>query len=267
VAINLYQLHFGEEPPISGTRGSGTIFFSHCNLKCVFCQNYTISCQGFGSSLGEESVIRIMLELQEQGAHNINLVTPTHYTPQLRAIIASARAQGLKIPLLWNSSAYEKVETLKSLNSLVDIYLPDLKYSHGVYAKKYSHAVDYPAVALDAIKEMYSQVGPLSVDADGIAQKGVLVRLLVLPQGLSGTENNLRRLADEIGPDVPVSLMGQYYPAGEAGKYPELGRGVSDDEYQKVLDTASDLGFSSVYVQELSSNDFWTPKFYKEQQD
>jgi len=267
VAINLYQLHFGEEPPISGTRGSGTIFFSHCNLKCVFCQNYTISCQGFGSSLGEESVIRIMLELQEQGAHNINLVTPTHYTPQLRAIIASARAQGPKIPLLWNCSAYEKVETLKSLNSLVDIYLPDLKYSHGVYAKKYSHAVDYPAVALDAIKEMYSQVGPLSVDADGIAQKGVLVRLLVLPQGLSGTENNLRRLADEIGPDVPVSLMGQYYPAGEAGKYPELGRGVSDDEYQKVLDTASDLGFSSVYVQELSSNDFWTPKFYKEQQD
>jgi putative pyruvate formate lyase activating enzyme len=267
VAINLYQLHFGEEPPISGTRGSGTIFFSHCNLKCVFCQNYTISCEGFGSSLGDDSVIRIMLELQEQGAHNINLVTPTHYTPQLRAIIASARAQGLKIPLLWNSSAYEKVETLKSLNSLVDIYLPDLKYSHGVYAKKYSHAVDYPAVALDAIKEMYSQVGPLSVDADGIAQKGVLVRLLVLPQGLSGTENNLRRLADEIGPDVPVSLMGQYYPAGEAGKYPELGRGVSDDEYQKVLDTASDLGFSSVYVQELSSNDFWTPKFHKEQHD
>jgi len=208
-----------------------------------------------------------MLDLQKQGAHNINLVTPTHYTPQLRVIIASARAQGLKIPLLWNSSAYEKVETLKSLNSLVDIYLPDLKYSHGVYAKKYSHAVDYPAVALDAIKEMYSQVGPLSVDADGIAQKGVLVRLLVLPQGLSGTENNLRRLADEIGPDVPVSLMGQYYPAGEAGKYPELGRGVSDDEYQKVLDTANELGFSNVYVQEISSNDFWTPKFHKEQHD
>ena len=267
VAINLYQLHFGEEPPISGTGGSGTIFFSHCSLKCVFCQNYAISCQGFGSSLGEDSVIQIMLDLQEQGAHNINLVTPTHYTPQLRVIIASARAQGLKIPLLWNSSAYEKVETLKSLNQLVDIYLPDLKYSHGVYAKKYSHAADYPEVALDAIREMYSQVGPLSVDADGIAQKGVLVRLLVLPQGLSGTEHNLRRLADEIGTEVPVSLMGQYYPAGDAGQHSELGRGISRDEYQKVLDTANELGFSNVYVQEISSNDFWTPIFHKEQQD
>lgn len=267
VAINLYQLHFGEEPPISGTGGSGTIFFSHCNLKCVFCQNYATSCQGFGSSLGEDSVIQIMLDLQEQGAHNINLVTPTHYTPQLRVIIASARAQGLKIPLLWNSSAYEKVETLKSLNQLVDIYLPDLKYSHGVYAKKYSRAADYPEVALEAIREMYSQVGPLSVDAGGIAQKGVLVRLLVLPMGLSGTENNLRRLADEIGTEVPVSLMGQYYPAGDAGQHSELGRGISRDEYQKVLDTANELGFSNVYVQEISSNDFWTPKFHKEQHD
>ena len=212
-------------------------------------------------------MIQIMLDLQEQGAHNINLVTPTHYTPQLRVIIASARAQGLKIPLLWNSSAYEKVETLKSLNQLVDIYLPDLKYSHGVYAKKYSRAADYPEVALEAIREMYSQVGPLSVDAGGIAQKGVLVRLLVLPMGLSGTENNLRRLADEIGTEVPVSLMGQYYPAGDAGQHSELGRGISRDEYQKVLDTANELGFSNVYVQEISSNDFWTPKFHKEQQD
>jgi putative pyruvate formate lyase activating enzyme len=261
LTVNLAQLHFGEEPPISGSRGSGTIFFSHCNLKCVYCQNYTISCDGWGDALSEQALAEMMLDLQQQGAHNINLVTPSHYSPQIRCSLQLAKESGLSIPIVWNSNAYEKPEVLASLEGLVDIWLPDWKYYHGVYAKKYSMAADYPQVALTAIKEMYRQAGALSTDESGLARKGLLLRLLVLPNGLSGTSDILRQLAYELGTDIPLSLMAQYYPAGKATDYAELSRGINMNEYQKVLDTASELGFTSIYMQELSCSDEWTPRF------
>ncbi|MDY0151429.1 MAG: hypothetical protein RBS43_04070, partial [Candidatus Cloacimonas sp.] len=175
-----------------------------------------------------------------------------------------AKKQGLLIPVVWNSSAYESVKTLQSLAGLVDIYLPDLKYAHGIYAKKYSHAPDYPQVALQAIKEMHAQVGLLNTGDDGLATRGMIIRLLVLPGALSGTKQSLYRIAEELGTAVTLSIMGQYYPAGDACKYPELARGISASEYQRVLETVQELGFEHVYAQELSCNDNWTPHFERE---
>lgn len=259
--INLAQLHFGEEPPISGNRGSGTIFFSHCNLRCVFCQNHLISLKGAGHMITEGELLDLLFDLEAKGAHNINLVTPTHYSIPLISVLSKAKEQGLKIPILWNSSAYESVETLKKLKDLVDIYLPDFKYYHPLYAKKYSHAEDYPKFALAALKEMVEQTGFLQEDADGIATRGAMVRLLLLPNALSGTKDTLRLLADEFGTDLPLSLMAQYYPAAEAVDIPELSRGVTAKEYQAVVETAESLGFEKVFVQELSCDDHWTPDF------
>lgn len=259
--INLATRHFGEEPCFSGTRGSGTIFFAGCNLRCVYCQNYEISTLCWGKDISVEELIRLMLKLQEEGAHNINLVTPTHFTLQLREAIIQAKEKGLTIPVLWNSSAYEKVETLQLLTGLVDIYLPDFKYAHKVYAQKYSSAPDYPAVAISAIKEMFSQVGLLKLDEKGIAQKGLLLRMLVLPNKLAGCKENLYTLAEELGTELTLSLMGQYYPAGKAKNYKELTRGITLSEYFEVVDTAVELGFTKLYTQEISSSDTWTPNF------
>ena len=259
--INLATRHFGEEPCFSGTRGSGTIFFAGCNLRCVYCQNYEISTLCWGKDISVEELIRLMLKLQEEGAHNINLVTPTHFTLQLREAIIQAKEKGLTIPVLWNSSAYEKVETLQLLTGLVDIYLPDFKYAHKVYAQKYSSAPDYPAVAISAIKEMFSQVGLLELDEKGIAQKGLLLRMLVLPNKLAGCKENLYTLTEELGTELTLSLMGQYYPAGKAKNYKELTRGITLTEYFEVVDTAVELGFTKLYTQEISSSDTWTPNF------
>ncbi len=259
--INLATRHFGEEPCFSGTRGSGTIFFAGCNLRCVYCQNYEISTLCWGKDISVEELIRLMLKLQEEGAHNINLVTPTHFTLQLREAIIQAKEKGLTIPVLWNSSAYEKVETLQLLTGLVDIYLPDFKYAHKVYAQKYSAAPDYPAVAISAIKEMFSQVGLLELDEKGIAQKGLLLRMLVLPNKLAGCKENLYTLTEELGTELTLSLMGQYYPAGKAKNYKELTRGITLSEYFEVVDTAVELGFTKLYTQEISSSDTWTPNF------
>jgi putative pyruvate formate lyase activating enzyme len=259
--INLATRHFGEEPCFSGTRGSGTIFFAGCNLRCVYCQNYEISTLCWGKDISVEELIRLMLKLQEEGAHNINLVTPTHFTLQLREAIIQAKEKGLTIPILWNSSAYEKVETLQLLTGLVDIYLPDFKYAHKVYAQKYSSAPDYPAVAISAIKEMFSQVGLLKLDEKGIAQKGLLLRMLVLPNKLAGCKENLYTLTEELGTELTLSLMGQYYPAGKAKNYKELTRGITLSEYFEVVDTAVELGFTKLYTQEISSSDTWTPNF------
>jgi len=259
--IDLTSLHHGEEPCLSGSQGSGTIFFSWCNLRCVFCQNYSLSAQGWGKDTDELELAKIMLSLQAQGAHNINLVTPTHYTPQIVAALHLAKGQGLGIPIVWNSSAYEKPEILKQLKGLVDVYLPDYKYGHGVYAQKYSQARDYPDVALAAITEMFSQVGTLQFDAAGLATRGLLIRILVLPNGLSGSQKVLRLLADTFGTELSLSLMGQYYPAGSASQFPELTRGITPREYAEVLNTAWELGFSHINTQELSSNDSWTPAF------
>lgn len=261
VKVNLAQLHFGEEPVLSGTRGSGTIFFSHCNLRCVFCQNHTISHLGWGKVASENEIIDMMLSLQEQGAHNINLVTPSHYSVQLAAILHTAKNEGLRLPIVWNSNAYEKVETLKAMEGLVDIYLPDLKYAENEHSKFYSNAEDYPATARKAIKEMFRQAGNLVCDADGIAQKGLIIRLLVMPNGTAGVSDSLKWIKDNLGNEVFISLMAQYYPAWQADKLPEINRGITETEYQEVLATMEKLGFNNGFMQELSCSDEWTPDF------
>lgn len=259
--LNLAALHHGEEPPLSGKHGSGTIFLSWCNLRCVYCQNYNISTKGWGKVISSEELIGLMLELQAQGAHNINFVTPTHYSPQLKELIPEAKQRGLVIPIVWNSSAYESVQTLQGFSGLVNIYLADYKYAHGVYAKKYSHASDYSTIALAAIKEMFAQVGHLQVDADGIAQRGLIIRLLVLPNSLSGTKASLHKIVDMLGSETYISLMGQYYPAGVAENYPELNRGITEQEYDSILEAAISLGFNNIFTQELSCSNDWTPEF------
>lgn len=258
--IDMATLHHGEEPPVSGSRGSGTIFFSWCNLRCVFCQNYELSHEGWGSELSTEALAELMLSLQDRGAHNINLVTPTHYSLQIISALELARQQ-LRIPIVWNSSAYEKVEILQRLSGLVDIWLPDYKYSHGIYAKKYSQAADYPEVAKAALQEMFRQSGHLQMDAQGMAVKGMLVRLLVLPHKLAGTKDSLRMLADTFGPELYLSLMAQYYPAGKAQNYPELNRGITNAEYEEALETAAELGMNNVFIQTDTGSKLWTPKF------
>ncbi|MFO7660173.1 MAG: radical SAM protein [Candidatus Cloacimonadaceae bacterium] len=261
VKVNLAQLHFGEEPVLSGTGGSGTIFFSHCNLRCVFCQNHTISHLGWGKIASENEIIDMMLKLQDKGAHNINLVTPTHYSVQLAAILHKAREEGLRLPIVWNSNAYEKVETLKAMEGLIDIYLPDLKYAGNEYSKLYSNAEDYPATARKAIIEMFRQAGNLFCDADNIAQKGLIVRLLVMPNGVAGVSESLKWIDDNLGNEVFISLMAQYYPAWQADKFPQINRGITDREYQEVLDTMEKLDFNNGFMQELSCSDEWTPDF------
>ncbi len=259
--VDLATLHHGEEPPISGTSGSGTIFFSWCNLMCVYCQNYELSHQGWGSVFGIEDMAELMLNLQDKGAHNINLVTPTHYTLQLIEALELAKKQGLGIPVVWNSSAYEKVGILHRLSGLVDIWLPDYKYAHGIYAKKYSQAANYPKVAKAALQEMYKQSGHLCMDAQGIAIKGMLVRILVLPGDLAGAKDSLRMLCDTFGHKLHISLMAQYYPAGDADVYPELNRCITEKEYEEVLDTAAQLNLENVFVQNDTGSKLWTPEF------
>lgn len=259
--INLTQLHYGEEPVISGKQGSGTVFFSHCNLHCVFCQNYNISQLGWGNAESIESLCTMMLDLQVQGAHNVNLVSPTQYTAHILPALRMAKERGLRIPVVWNSNAYEKVEVLRELDGWVDVYLPDYKYAHGIYSHKYSGARDYPVVALAAIQEMWKQVGKLQVNPQGMASQGVIVRHLVLPNRISGTIEVLNRLFDAFGPQLCISLMAQYYPAGDASRYPELQRGINAEEYDAAVDCARELGFEQVFVQELSCSDEWTPKF------
>lgn len=261
VKVNLAQLHHGEEPVLSGNRGSGTIFFSHCNLHCVFCQNHRISQTGWGEYVKEEQCAALMLRLQEAGAHNVNLVSPTHYSLQVAESCRIARVSGLSIPIIWNSNAYEKVETLILLKGLVDIYLPDFKYAHALYGLKYSSAAAYPETALAALCEMQEQVGELQIDAAGIARKGLLVRHLVLPNRLSGTRQALYLLHERLGPKVSLSLMAQYYPAWHAAEYPELNSGLSSAEYQEALETAASLGFAHVFTQKPACDPDWTPEF------
>lgn len=262
--INLSQLHFGEEPVLSGSRGSGTIFFAHCNLKCVFCQNHVISALGRGYRQSIESCAKLMLELQDRGAHNLNLVTPGHYAPQLKEALLLAKTLGLKLPVVWNTNAYETIETLQSLRGLIDIYLPDLKFAHGVYAKRYCNAPDYPETALEAISEMQAQVGDLLVDSGGIALRGLIIRLLVMPSGVGGVKANLIRIAEKLGTNVQLSLMAQYYPTHLANDYPEIDRGIRPEEYDQALEAAVALGFEHIFTQELSCSDAWTPKFKQE---
>lgn len=251
IEVSAYNLHFGEEPPISGERGSGTIFFTHCPLGCSFCQNYPISSLGNGRSLSEEEFIRTILSLQEKGVHNINFVTPTHYALHILSALRKVKGRELKIPVVYNTSGYENIEILRELEDLVDIYLPDMKYSMDSSAESLSRALGYLKVNSEALREMYRQKGNLTMDNDGIATKGVLIRHLVLPEGVSGTQGVLKFIRKEFGKDAALSLMSQYHPAGEAVNHPQIGRRLNEKEYAVMLDEAERLGLDNVYIQEM----------------
>ena len=244
-----YNLHFGEEPPVSGTRGSGTIFFSNCNMRCVYCQNYPISQFGVGNEVEIEKLADMMLSLQSRGAHNINLVTPTHFVPQIIEAIEIAKEIGLTIPIVYNTSGYESIETLHLLDGIVDIYLVDMRYSDNENGLRYSSCPDYVEVNRQAVLEMHHQVGSLILDEDGVAKKGVIVRLLVLPNGISGTEDSLRFLFENIGDTVYISLMSQYFPAYRSREFPLLSRRISAEEYDRAVEMLEVLGFENGWVQ------------------
>lgn len=260
-----YCVHRGEEPSISGERGSGTIFFAHCNLSCVFCQNYEIS-QEWGDNFGEiESwrIAEIYLELELNKVHNINWVSPSHIVPQAVEALFIAAKKGLSIPIVYNSNGYDSVKTLKLLEGIVDIYMPDFKYFDDEAAKQLSDAPRYTHFAKKAIKEMWRQVGKLKVDKDGTAIKGLLIRHLVLPKRLSQSEEVIKFISEEISPKVALSLMSQYYPAYKASLDSRINRPITSEEYQKVLDALDKSNITEGYVQELSSHINYRPDFSK----
>ncbi|MFA5867371.1 MAG: radical SAM protein [Actinomycetota bacterium] len=235
-----FNVHHGEEPPISGSRGSGTIFFSYCTMHCVYCQNYPISQLGEGNDVSPEELADMMLKLEQKGCHNINLVTPTHYVPQILEALTIAVEQELNLPLVYNTSGYDTVETLKLLEGVVDIYLSDIRYADTAPARLYSSAADYPPVNRDALKEMHGQVGNLVLDDEGIAKRGLIIRHLVLPGNLAGTERAMEFIAEEISRDAYISLMSQYFPAYKAVGNLLLDRRVTTVEYaaaQEIMET------------------------------
>ncbi len=240
--------HFGEERVLVGRTGSGTIFFTNCNLGCIFCQNYTISHLGIGEIISIENLAKVMIYLQKLGCNNINLVTPTHFVPQILASLKIAILEGLNIPLVYNTSCYENVETLKILEGVVDIYMPDIKFFSREVAKKLANAENYPDVAKEALKEMQRQVGDLVVNEDGIAEKGLLVRHLLLPNDISGLNEWLDFLKEEISSNVFLNIMDQYRPLFKAFEYPEISRTINWEEYRKALKLAKDKGFRKLYL-------------------
>ncbi len=263
-----YCVHHGEEPVISGTRGSGTIFFGYCNLRCVFCQNHQISQPVRSIRNNEVSIERlagIMLELQASGCHNINFVSPSHCSAQIVKAVEIAASKGLNIPLVYNSNGYDSLETLKRLEGIIDIYLPDIKYGDDNTAFKYSMAADYVVHSRAAIIEMKRQVGELVVDHQGIAKKGLIIRHLVLPNDLSDSEASFRFISEEIGRQTFISTMSQYFPAHKAIKHPLLSRSIRESEYEKVLGWLEKYGLENGWVQDYSSRDYYCPDFGKEQ--
>jgi len=246
-----WNVHPWEEPPISGTRGSGTIFFSGCTGRCLFCQNYPISQLGVGNTVSVQRLAEMMLELQDRGCHNINLVTPTHFVPQILAALELAIEGGLRLPLVYNTSGYERVETLQLLDGVVDIYLPDAKYADDETARRLSGFVRYVEANRAALKEMFRQVGDeLVLDGEGIARRGLIVRHLVLPEGLAGTGEVLRLIAENLSPHVHVSLMDQYFPAHKAVGHPVLGRKITAEEYAEALRAFEEAGLTNGWMQE-----------------
>ena len=240
--VSSFGPHFGEEAPLVGQGGSGTIFFTHCNLRCQFCQNYSISQLGEGTEVGAEDIARMMLSLQSRGCHNINLVSPTHVVPQVLEALELAVARGLGVPLVYNTGGYDSLETLKLLDGVVDIYMPDMKYGDAELAWKYSGIHRCPEVNRAAVKEMHRQVGDLEMDGHGVAVRGLLVRHLVLPGGLAGTAEVVRFLAQEVSPNTYLNIMAQYHPCHNAGKYPELSRPITREEFQGALRLAREQG-------------------------
>lgn len=253
-------LHHFEEPCLSGERGSGTIFFSGCNLRCLFCQNFEISHGGKGLEVSEKQLVSLMLYLQDSGAHNINLVTPSNYMNLLKDTLKIAKSQ-LKIPIVWNSSGYETVQNLKKLDGLVDIYLPDFKYSDDDLAWEYSHAKGYRKIAFDAISEMRRQQPDDVFGDDGMMQKGVIVRHLVLPGALENTKGVLQNISS-IDDTMYVSLMGQYFPTPNVENHPILSRRITEDEYDQATQAFFDAGLQNGFSQELdSATEEYVPDF------
>jgi putative pyruvate formate lyase activating enzyme len=265
ILIAHYGPHHGEEPPISGTNGSGNIFFSSCNLRCLFCQNYQISHEKAGNVFPVEGLTEIFFQLQQAGCHNINLVSPTPYAPLIALAVSEAKRRGIGIPFVYNTNAYENVETLELLDGIMDVYLPDFKYWSPKIAAKFSDAPSgqgYPHFARFSIMEMKRQVGNLAIRG-GLAAKGLLIRHLVLPGGLAGSGNIIRWIRDALGTDTYISLMSQYYPLHEVHAYPPLQRRVRQDEYDRLVALLSDNGFENVFIQELDSAPLLIPDFQK----
>ncbi len=233
--------HYGEEPPLVGWGGSGTIFLTHCNLRCLFCQNYDISHLGRGQEVGTQELAAVMLELQGRGCHNINFVTPTHYLPQILAAVEVAAEGGLQVPLVWNCGGYERVEALRLLEGVVDIFMPDIKFSGRDPARRYCDAPDYFERARDAVREMHRQVGDLLIGSEGLARRGLLVRHLVLPGGLAGTEEVVKFLAG-ISRDTYLNVMDQYRPCYRAGEFREISRSTSRGEHREAVRLARQAG-------------------------
>jgi putative pyruvate formate lyase activating enzyme len=246
--ISSYHPHFGEEKPLVGKNGSGTIFFTSCNLSCVYCQNYEISQFRIGKEISFEELSDIMIELQKIGCHNINLVTPTPQVPQIIKSLSIAIEKGLKIPLVYNTNTYDNVEILKLLDGIIDIYLPDLKYSEDEIAFKYSNAKNYFEIMKKNVKEMYRQVGNLILDENGIAIKGLIVRHLVLPNNLAGSEKIFKFLKEEISEDVFLNIMDQYYPCYLAFQFPEISRRITEEEFERVVNLAKEIGLKRIYI-------------------
>jgi len=239
-----YGPHFGEEAPLTGRKGSGTIFFSSCNMRCLYCQNYEISHLMSGKPVTPEILAFCFLALQEDGCHNINLVTPSHVVPFILKALVLAAGEGLSIPLVYNTAGYDSTDTLSILDGIIDIYLPDFKYWDKAVAKRLSKVSDYPETARTALREMHRQVGDLAVDDSGIAARGLLVRHLVLPGGLSGTEDIMKFIADEISPETYVNVMEQYRPCGKAMYNPPLDRRITDQEFYRALEAARKAGLT-----------------------
>jgi len=239
-----FGAHHGEEAPLRGWAGSGTIFFSWCNLRCVFCQNWDISQRGIGREVEPRELADMMLELQAQGCHNVNLVSPSHVVAQIIAAVADAAPRGLRLPLVYNTGGYDSPEALALLDGIVDIYMPDMKYGDSALARKYSKVRNYVEANRAAVKEMHRQVGDLALDERGTAQRGLLVRHLVLPHGIAGTEQVLKFLAEEISTHTYLNLMDQYRPCYRADEYPEIDRPITAAEYGEALDAAARHGLA-----------------------
>ena len=242
VIISSVGPHYGEEPPLVGSMGSGTIFLTNCNLSCEFCQNYDISHLGIGEKVSIEDLARSMLKLQQRGCHNINFVTPTHFTPRIVDALILAVEKGLELPIVYNCGGYESVETLKLLENIIDIYMPDIKYSIDENALKFSGVQNYWEVVTDAVKEMHRQVGDLKISKRGIAQRGLLIRHLVLPNDIAGSKKVIDFIVDEISTNSYLNIMDQYHPTYNAFKYERLNRRITPAEYKEVIDYAFSKG-------------------------
>jgi putative pyruvate formate lyase activating enzyme len=243
-AVSSSGPHLGEEAPLVGRNGSGTVFFAHCNLRCVFCQNSSTSQLGEGSEVTSQDLAYIMLSLQQRGCHNINLVTPTHVLPHILEALELAVGDGLNVPLVYNCGGYESVETLRLLDGIVDIYMPDMKYADSSIAHQYSGVVDYAGINRAAVKEMHRQVGDLQINDQGIAVRGLLVRHLVLPHGLAGTHKTVEFLAENVSSNTYVNIMAQYHPCHRAFDFPPLSRSITKEEYLEAITLALRHGLS-----------------------